>query len=61
MTMQMNDRDARRFVWAVLLAVLVATSGVIADDGVYYDLRGFMKWCETASNTAYILAGCWRF
>jgi hypothetical protein len=56
----MTPSEMRRFVIAILLSVLVAASAVRAD-GIYIDLRGFRKWCETASNTAYILAGCWRF
>lgn len=48
-------------VWAVILAVFVAASGVVFADGVYISDAGFRRWCETASNAAYILAGCWRY
>ena len=55
-----TDREWRRFVIALLLAVFVASSATYAGQ-VYYDIRAFKKWCETASNAAYILAGCWRY
>lgn len=59
---QMNARDARRLAWAWTLATLVATAAVLhADTPVHYDLGPFLKWCETASNWAYIAAGCWLY
>lgn len=61
MLVQMNQAESRRFVWAVLLAVLIASSGIVFADDVYIDTRGFRKWCENASNWAYIVSGCWRY
>lgn len=59
---QMNVRETRRFAWACTLATLVATAAVLhADTPVHYDLGPFLKWCETASSAAYILAGCWLY
>jgi hypothetical protein len=58
---QMNAAEARRFAWAVMLATIVAASAIVFADGVYMSDAPFRKWCETASNTMYILAGCWRY
>lgn len=57
----LNPRDARRMALAWMLATLIATGGVVFADGIYIRTPSIRKWCETASNFAYIVAGCWRY
>jgi hypothetical protein len=57
----MRTQQAKNIAWACLLSTFVAAGSVVFADGVYLSDAGFRRWCETASNAAYILAGCWRY
>jgi hypothetical protein len=58
MVVQMNDRDSKRFAWFVLVALLIVTADVVFGAGVVIDMR---RYCDNASNTEWILRGCWAF
>ena len=57
----------KRFFYAVSAACIMAMFlPMFAEptSAVYVpcpSCAGFKEWCETASNTMYILAGCWMF
>lgn len=67
---ELHRAEQRRFVWAVIFAVMVAATAVVFDTPaeamvavpISPELKAFIEWCRsTATSTQYILAGCWIY
>lgn len=60
MVVQMTDREWRRFVWFVIIAVLILAADTVFAGQVHFrNYAAFYTWCETASSWDYIVSGCW--
>lgn len=68
--MRLTQADLRRFAWASLFSVCVATAAIVFTTPVEAqvvipisdDMKKFLEWCRThASSLEYLAAGCWLY